>query len=179
MKTLIIIDRDGVINYDSDEYIKSIEEWRPIPGSLEAMARLHKAGYLLAIATNQSGLARGLFTLEVLHAMHDKMLKLLSELGGKIDALAYCPHGPDDQCECRKPKPGLLIQISKELASPLDQAYFVGDSFKDIEAAQAVKAKGILVRSGKGERTLAKHPELLQQIPIYNNLKEFADSLLN
>lgn len=179
MKTLIIIDRDGVINFDSDNYIKSVEEWQPIPGSLEAMAKLHQAGFLVAVATNQSGLARGLFSLDTLHAMHQKMYDLLAKLGGKIDALAYCPHGPDEACECRKPKPGLLQQISKKLSHPLSEAYFVGDSFKDIEAARAVGAKAVLVRTGKGERTLQAHPELVNEVPVYNNFQEFANTLLN
>jgi D-glycero-D-manno-heptose 1,7-bisphosphate phosphatase len=178
MQKLIIIDRDGVINFDSDAYIKSVEEWQPIPGSLEAMALLHQAGYLVAIATNQSGIARGLFSLEELKAMHHKMECLLEQLGGRIDALAYCPHGSDDQCQCRKPKPGLLHNISKQLGLNLNKAYFIGDSFKDIEAARAVNAQPILVRTGKGERTLLEHPELIKEIGVYNNLLEFTQNLL-
>ncbi|MDO8954485.1 MAG: D-glycero-beta-D-manno-heptose 1,7-bisphosphate 7-phosphatase [Gammaproteobacteria bacterium] len=178
MKNLIIIDRDGVINYDSDDYIKSADEWQPIPGSLEAIASLHQAGYLIAVATNQSGIARGLFSLETLQSMHLKMEALLADLGGKIDALAFCPHGPDEQCSCRKPKPGLLLTIATQLDVSLENAYFVGDSYKDIEAARAVKATGILVLTGKGQRTLDKHPELDNEIPVYNNLQDFAYSLL-
>ncbi|MDF2690159.1 MAG: D,D-heptose 1,7-bisphosphate phosphatase [Gammaproteobacteria bacterium] len=179
MKKLVIIDRDGVINFDSDEYIKSVEEWQPIPGSLEAMARLHQAGYLLAVATNQSGIARGLFNVAELKAMHQKMQSLLQQLGGKIDALVYCPHGPDDHCDCRKPKPGLLLQISQQLGVNLENAYFVGDSFKDIQAARAVNAKPILVKTGKGERSLQEHPELIHEVSIYNSLQEFTHFLLN
>jgi D-glycero-D-manno-heptose 1,7-bisphosphate phosphatase len=179
MQKLIIIDRDGVINFDSDDYIKSAEEWQPIPGSLEAMARLHQAGFLIAVATNQSGIARGLFTLARLKEMHHKMESLLKLHGGRIDFIANCPHGPNDYCECRKPKPGLLIKIGKQLGVSLEKAYFIGDSFKDIEAARAVNATPVLVRSGKGERTLAAHPELTHEISVYNNLQEFADSLIN
>ncbi|MDF2939935.1 MAG: D,D-heptose 1,7-bisphosphate phosphatase [Gammaproteobacteria bacterium] len=176
---LIILDRDGVINFDSDDYIKSTEEWQPIPGSLEAMASLHKAGYLVAVATNQSGIARGLFSLAELQAMHQKMQNLLRQCGGKIDALAYCPHGPNDACECRKPKPGLLLNIAKQLGISLENTYFVGDSFKDIEAARAVNATPILVKTGKGERTLAQHPELIHEVSVYNDLQEFTHALLN
>jgi D-glycero-D-manno-heptose 1,7-bisphosphate phosphatase len=110
--------------------------------------------------------------------MHDKMRKLLEKQGGIIDALAFCPHGPDAHCDCRKPKPGLLLKISAELNIPLNQAYFVGDSFKDIEAARTVQAQPVLVRTGKGERTLKAHPELTKEISVYENLEEFADSIL-
>jgi D-glycero-D-manno-heptose 1,7-bisphosphate phosphatase len=174
----IILDRDGVINEDSDAYIKSPEEWHPIPGSLEAIAKLHQAGFKIAVATNQSGIARGYFSLATLEAMHAKMQQHLAALGGKIDALAYCPHGPDEDCACRKPKPGLLHSVAQQLQLPLSLAYFVGDTAKDIEAANRVGCQPILVKTGKGELTLNKLPELAKHVPIYDNLAAFVDRLL-
>ncbi|OUR61151.1 D-glycero-beta-D-manno-heptose-1,7-bisphosphate 7-phosphatase, partial [Bermanella sp. 47_1433_sub80_T6] len=112
---LIVLDRDGVINYDSDDYVKSVDEWIPLPGSMEALAKLTQAGFKIAIATNQSGISRGYFTVATLAAMHQKMLTLATEAGAKIDYIAYCPHGPDDNCDCRKPLPGLIHQIEQAL----------------------------------------------------------------
>jgi len=147
--SLVILDRDGVINYDSDAYIKSPDEWRPIPGSLEAIARLHQAGYKIAVATNQSGLARGYYNLQTLEDIHQKMITLVQRAGGDIDLIEYCPHGPDDHCNCRKPLPGLLQKISSSLAIDLAGVPMVGDSQRDIEAAQAAGAMPVLLRSGK------------------------------
>lgn len=169
-KKLIILDRDGVINYDSDAYIKSVAQWQPIPGSIEAIARLAKAGFMIGVATNQSGIARGYFTLETLQAMHAKMIESVEQAGGKIHAVSFCPHGPDDDCACRKPRIGLLEEISRQVDIPLNQAYFIGDTAKDVEAARTARATPILVKTGKGERTLLKHPELAKQIAVYDDL---------
>lgn len=175
---LIILDRDGVINEDSDEYIKSAEEFVPIPGSLEAIARLNHTGYTVVIASNQSGLARGYFNMEALNQMHEKLNRMLNAYGGRIDALFFCPHGPDDQCRCRKPLPGLFEQIAQRLDVSLAGVLSVGDSRRDIEAAEAVGAQPILVRTGKGQRTVDKLGDRIQ-IPVYDNLAGFVDQLLS
>lgn len=177
---LIILDRDGVINYDSDEYIKSPEEFIPIPGSLEAIARLNKAGYCVAVATNQSGIARGYYSEDTLAQMHAKLERLLQEVGGKIDAIYYCPHGPQDDCDCRKPKPGLLKQILQAYNVQGSNIPVIGDSLRDLQAAITVGAKPILVKTGKGEGTVAKlaeQPELVD-VPIYDDLNAAVDYLL-
>lgn len=177
---LIILDRDGVINYDSDEYIKSPEEFIPIPGSLEAIARLNKAGYCVTVATNQSGIARGYYSEDTLAQMHAKLDHLLQEVGGKIDAIYFCPHGPQDQCDCRKPKPGLLKQILNAYNVQGANVTVIGDSLRDLQAAITVGAKPILVKTGKGEQTIAKlaeQPELAQ-VPIYDDLNSAVDHLL-
>ena len=151
---LIILDRDGVINYDSDQFIKSPDEWRPIPGSLEAIARLNHAGFRVVVATNQSGLGRGLFDMATLIAINDKMHKSLAQLGGRIDAVFYCPHAADSACECRKPKPGMFIEIANRFGVELTGVPCVGDSVRDLQAAATVEAQPILVLTGKGEKTL-------------------------
>lgn len=175
---LIILDRDGVINQDSDNFIRTVDEFIPLPGSLEAIARLSQAGYQVAIATNQSGIGRAYFELASLDAMHDKLRSLLAPLGGRIDYIAYCPHAPDQGCDCRKPKPGMYLQISEALGYPLDDVPVVGDSLRDLQAAQVVGARPILVRTGKGSRTLAKG-EGLAGIPVHADLAAVVDSLLN
>lgn len=142
---LVILDRDGVINYDSVHYIRSPEEWNPIPGSLEAITQLHNAGFRVAVATNQSGIGRGYYTEETLAAIHQKMYHLLAQQGGKIDALFYCPHLPSDNCECRKPKPGLLQMIAKHFQCHLEKIPFIGDSLSDMNAALAVNATPIFI----------------------------------
>ncbi len=174
---LIILDRDGVINEDSDDYIKSPEEWEPIPGSLEAISRLNHGGYRVIVATNQSGLGRGLFTVEDLHRIHAMMGMQLDGLGGNIDAIFFCPHRPKDNCDCRKPKPGLLLEIAARLRIPLTGVPAVGDSRRDLEAALAAGANPILVRTGKGVRTLLEDPDLTK-FPIYPDLHAVADALL-
>jgi D-glycero-D-manno-heptose 1,7-bisphosphate phosphatase len=151
---LIVLDRDGVINYDSEQFIKSPDEWRPIPGSLEAISRLNHAGFRVVVATNQSGLGRGLFDMATLIAINDKMHKALAQIGGRIDALFYCPHTADSACECRKPKPGMLIEIGNRFGVELTGVPCVGDSVRDLQAAAAVDAQPILVLTGKGEKTL-------------------------
>ncbi|HEX8986812.1 MAG TPA: D-glycero-beta-D-manno-heptose 1,7-bisphosphate 7-phosphatase [Rhodocyclaceae bacterium] len=150
---LIILDRDGVINHDSDQYIKSPEEWKPIPGSLEAIARLNQWGYRVVVATNQSGVGQGLFEMDVLNAIHEKMIKAAGQVGGRIDAIFFCPHTSGDGCECRKPKPGLLRDIAARYNVSLAGVPVVGDSLRDLQAAVAVDAQPILVLTGKGEKT--------------------------
>jgi len=152
---LVILDRDGVINQDSAQFIKSPEEWIPIPGSLEAIAMLNQAGFRVALATNQSGIERGLFDMATLNAIHDKMHRALGQYGGRIDALFYCPHTADSNCDCRKPKPGMLEEISKRFGTDLDGIPSVGDSLRDLQAGLSLGAQPILVRTGKGEKTLA------------------------
>lgn len=174
---LVILDRDGVINEDSDDYIKTLDEYIPLPGSLEAIKRLKQAGYQVAVATNQSGISRGFLTVDTLNAMHDKLNALLAETDVKIDGFFYCPHGPDDGCDCRKPNPGLYQQISQKFNVPLKGIPVIGDSLRDLEAARAVGAKPILVRTGKGLRTLVAGKGL-KDIPVYENLSEAVDALL-
>jgi D-glycero-D-manno-heptose 1,7-bisphosphate phosphatase len=151
---LIVLDRDGVINYDSDQYIKSPEEWRPIPGSLEAIARLNHAGYRVVVATNQSGIGRGLFDMGTLNSIHEKMHKALTHVGGRLDAVFFCPHTADSKCECRKPKPAMLAEIGKRFNSELTGLPCVGDSLRDLMSADTVGAQPMLVLTGKGEKTL-------------------------
>jgi D-glycero-D-manno-heptose 1,7-bisphosphate phosphatase len=178
---LVILDRDGVINFDSDEYIKSPDEFIPIPGSLEAIARLNRAGYTVVVATNQSGVARGYFSEETLRQIHAKLTQLLNQAGGKIDAIYYCPHGPDDHCDCRKPKPGLLEQILQRYDTDVASVPAIGDSLRDLEAALSVGAKPILVKTGKGERTLAKlaQDSRLKNTPVFEDLNDAVSFLLN
>ena len=147
---LIVLDRDGVINEDSDEYIKSPDEFIPIPGSLEAIARLPQSGWRVTVATNQSGIARGMYDLATLQRIHDKLYRLLAAQGGQVEAIFFCPHGPQDNCECRKPKPGLFREIERRLQVSLEGVPAVGDSLRDLQAAQAVGARPLLVRTGKG-----------------------------
>lgn len=177
---LIILDRDGVINEDSDAYIKSPAEFIPLPGSLEAIARLKHAGYTIAVATNQSGIARGYYDEITLAAMHEKLAQLLDRVGGGIDYIAYCPHGPDDHCSCRKPLTGLLDEISQHFKIDLTGVPMIGDSLRDIQAAQSVGGTAILVKTGKGERTLASNnATALEGVPVYANLAAAVDALLS
>jgi D-glycero-D-manno-heptose 1,7-bisphosphate phosphatase len=157
MLKLLILDRDGVINYDSDAYIKSVEEWIPLPGAIEAIAQLSKAGWTVAVATNQSGIARGYYDIATLDAMHARLRTLVAEQGGEVGLVVYCPHGPDEGCDCRKPKPGMLKTISEHYNVPLAGLWFVGDSLGDLEAAKAVDSQPVLVKTGKGEKTQAKN----------------------
>lgn len=171
---LIILDRDGVINYDSDFYIKSPSEWIPIPGSLEAVAALNQAGYKISIATNQSGINRGIYTLDALSAIHEKMRLALADVGGQIDSIFFCPHTPNEACPCRKPKPGLLRQIATHYQCDITKISFVGDSLRDIEAARAVSCKSILVRTGNGSSVSASH---LIDVDVYDDLAQVAKVL--
>lgn len=176
---LIVLDRDGVINRDSDAYIKSVDEWIPIEGSLEAIARLNHGGYTVVVASNQSGIARGYFDIETLSAMHRKMDSMLEKIGGRVDAVFYCPHGPDDGCSCRKPKPGMLLEIGQRFNVPLSNVIFIGDSVADIKAATSASAKTMLVRTGKGikaEKIL--RAECKASIPVYDDLAAAVDIIL-
>ncbi len=176
---LIVLDRDGVINEDSDAYIKSPDEWVPVPGSLEAIARLNRAGYVVTVATNQSGLARGYFDLETLSAIHKRMDDALELVGGRVDAVFYCPHGPMAKCECRKPKPGLLWDISDRFETRMDGVPVIGDSLRDLQSACVVNANPILVRTGKGEKTATMLVESdLADTPVYKDLASAVDELL-
>jgi D-glycero-D-manno-heptose 1,7-bisphosphate phosphatase len=150
---LVILDRDGTINFDSDRFIKSPDEWRPIPGSLEAIARLNGAGYHVAVATNQSGVERGLLDMDALNAIHAKMLKAVQQAGGHIDVIYYCPHSSDTDCRCRKPLPGMFIDIGRRLNVPLEDVPCVGDGLRDLQAAAAAGGQPYLVLTGKGSQT--------------------------
>lgn len=150
---LVILDRDGTINHDSDQHIKSPAEWKPIKGSLEAIARLTQAGWRVVVATNQSGIGRGLFDMATLNAIHDTMHRAVHLAGGRIDAIFFCPHAGDANCECRKPKPGMLLEIAKRMNVELDGVPMVGDSLRDLQAAAAAGARPVLVLTGKGRKT--------------------------
>lgn len=175
---LIILDRDGVINEDSDAYIKSPEEWRPLPGSAAAIARLNDAGYRVVVATNQSGLARGYFDQAGLDAIHQTMAAHLESAGARLSGVYFCPHGPDDGCACRKPAPGLIDQIVAEYGD-VTGVPMVGDSLRDLEAGVARGCRPVLVLTGKGQRTLDKGlPETLGPVAVYDSLAGFVDQFL-
>lgn len=174
---LIVLDRDGVINHDSASFIKSPDEWRPIDGSLEAIAKLNFAGYRVVVATNQSGIDRGLFNMQTLNAIHEKMHQMLSPLGGRIDAVFFCPHTAQAECECRKPKPGLFYAIGQRFHIDLTGVPCVGDSLRDLQAAEAVGGLPILVRTGKGEKTLAAGG-LPSHTWVFADLAEATEALL-
>ncbi|ALM50864.1 D-glycero-beta-D-manno-heptose 1,7-bisphosphate 7-phosphatase [Halomonas huangheensis] len=179
---LVILDRDGVINQDSDEYVKSLQEWIPYPASITAMARLSQAGWKVAVATNQSGIGRGFYDEATLAAMHERMSSLVEAAGGHIDHIAWCPHVSEDNCDCRKPLPGLLKQVGEALGMPsLAGSWMVGDSLRDLQAGDAVGCHLALVRTGKGERTLAEYPELNADdnpTRVFDDLIAFVDWLL-
>lgn len=174
----VILDRDGVINQDSDDYIKSPEEWEPIEGSINAIARLSRAGYRVFVATNQSGIARGLFEIETLHDIHQKMLGEIQHQGGAIDAILFCPHGPDDYCNCRKPAPGLYLEIGSRTGHSLRGVPVIGDSYRDLLAAETVGARPILVRTGKGMRTLQSHGDEIEHMAVCDDLASAVEMLL-
>ncbi|MCQ9378773.1 D-glycero-beta-D-manno-heptose 1,7-bisphosphate 7-phosphatase [Methyloversatilis sp. XJ19-49] len=173
---LIILDRDGVINYDSDQFIKSPQEWRPIEGSLEAIALLNQFGWRVVVATNQSGVGRGLFDMDTLAAIHEKMHRSLAQTGGRIDAIFFCPHAADSKCACRKPKPGMLLEIASRFNVDLADVPVVGDSLRDLQAADAAGAQPVLVRTGKGTKTEAD-PALPRGARIYDNLAAMVRAL--
>jgi len=150
---LAILDRDGVINFDSDNFIKSPAEWRPIPGSIEAIARMNQHGYRIAVASNQSGIGRGLFDMATLNAINDKMMEMVFRQGGRIDAVFFCPHTPSEECACRKPRTGMFEEIASRFHAELKGVPCIGDSLKDLQAAEAVGAQPILVLTGKGAKT--------------------------
>lgn len=185
---LVILDRDGVINHDRPDYVKSADECVLIPGSAEAIAALSQAGYTVVVATNQSGLARGLFDLDDLEAMHDKITQAVIDAGGAIDAIFYCPHHPDDECKCRKPNTGMLDAIEAEFNGSVAECYFVGDSLVDIQAALKKGCRPILVATGKGQKTReqinAGHtfangkPLALEDVILANDLAHAVNDIL-
>jgi len=172
-KKLVVLDRDGVINVDSDAFIKSPDEWVAIPGSLEAIARLNQAGYRVAIASNQSGIGRGLFDMAALNAMHEKMNRTAAAVGGRIDAVFFCPHTQEDECECRKPKPGMLQQIVERFEIDPEETPMVGDSLRDLQAGAALGFALHLVLTGKGRKTLAEG-NLPPNTKVHDDLRTFA-----
>jgi D-glycero-D-manno-heptose 1,7-bisphosphate phosphatase len=174
---VVILDRDGVINQDSADFIKSPDEWIPIPGSLEAIARLNHAGYQIVIATNQSGIGRGLFDIETLNRIHDKMHRMIHEIGGHIEAVFFC-QDTDDANPYRKPNPGMLEDIAERLKINLVGIPVIGDALRDIKAAQAVGAMPVLVRTGKGEATLKTEADALKNIAIFDDLAAAAEAIL-
>jgi len=157
---LIILDRDGVINYDSSEYIKNPDEWTAIPGSLEAIAQLNRAGYRVVIVTNQSGIARGYYDIDTLDQIHEKLTQELASVGGYIEDIFFCPHHPNDGCYCRKPQTGLFQQIEQKYAVDLTNIFYIGDSLTDMQVAMKTGCKPLLVLTGNGEKTLAENPDL-------------------
>ena len=177
MKKMVILDRDGVINEDSDDYIKSAEEWVPIKGSLEAISRIKKAGYLVTVATNQSGIGRGMFSLQTLNKMHQKFATLLAQRGAEIDGIFFCPPTPLDNCSCRKPKTGLLLELAQQFDINLKQTVFVGDTFSDIQAARLAGAIPAIVQTGKGMQTIEKHG-FFEDVRVYTDLAHFARELI-
>ena len=182
MKT-IILDRDGVINQDSDEFIKSVDEWQAIPGSLEALALLHRHDFRVVVVTNQSGIARGLFSLATLNDIHRHMLAETRKKGGLIEAIFFCPHGPDDGCTCRKPASGMFKDVASRLKIEMSGVPAVGDSLRDLQAAQDVGALPVLVKTGKGNATtrmLKKKasPIAIDDVISFKDLASFTDSLL-
>lgn len=178
VKKIVILDRDGVINIDSPDYIKTPDEWIPIPGSIEAIARVNKAGYRVVVATNQSGLGRGLFDEYTLAQIHHKFRYMVEESGGLIDGIFYCPHLPDDGCACRKPATGLLTQIEQEMNSKLSDCWFIGDSEKDVEAARAFGCLPALVKTGNGLNAASKLNQTgLAPVPLFDDLADAIDQL--
>jgi D-glycero-D-manno-heptose 1,7-bisphosphate phosphatase len=174
---LIILDRDGVINVDSDQYVRHPDQWHPLPGSLQAIARLHQAGWKIAVATNQSGLARGYFDIAELNAMHQKCCDLLAPLGGAIDAFFVCPHGPEDGCGCRKPAPGLFFEIARRFDVDLAGVPAVGDSKRDLQASAAAGCTPWLVETGNGKKTKAA-TDLPANTKMAKDLTDVAQQLL-
>lgn len=174
---LVILDRDGVINFDSDQYIKSPAEWKPIPGSPEAIARLNQAGYRVVVATNQSGVGRGLFEMDTLNAIHEKMHRTVAAVGGRIDAVFYCPHAADAACDCRKPQPGMFERIAACYNTDLAGVPAVGDSLRDLQAASAMGAQPMLVLTGKGEKTRSDL-DLPPNTRVFANLAAAVDAIL-
>lgn len=176
---LIILDRDGVINHDSDEFVKSADEWIPLEGSLDAIASLTQAGYTLAVATNQSGLQRGLFGMQELNEMHNKMHKLVQQSGGQIDGIWFCPHTSDAACHCRKPAPGMILDIINRFNADAHEVYMVGDSLRDLQAIHAAGGRAVLVKTGKGQKTLTKDAEHLpNNTLIFDDLLAFSQFII-
>ena len=175
---LLILERDGIINEESGEYLTSPAEWQPIQGSLEAIARANSAGFHVVIATNQPGLAKGRFDIDLLNAVHQKMFTELSMVGGHVDAVFFCPHAPEEKCQCRKPLPGMLLEIGSRFHADLRNVPVIGNSVRDIQAARAAHAQPVLVRTGNWKRTL-QHKEELQGVSVYENLGAAVDALIS
>ena len=179
---LVILDRDGTINHEREDYIKSPEEWVPLPGALEAIARLNHAGWHVVVATNQSGIGRGLFDMVALNAMHAKMNQMLAKVGGRVEAVCFCPHTPEDHCTCRKPMPGLFQMIGQRFGRSLDGVPMVGDLPRDVLAAQSVGCEPHLVRTGQAATMPEAELQALRQqvsgLTIHPNLSAFADYLI-
>ena len=180
---LLILDRDGVINHESPDFIKSPDEWQPLKGSLEAIGRLSQAGYEIVIITNQSGIGRGLFSADMLGQIHVRMIDYVRQHGGKIHSILFCPHHPDDDCECRKPKTGLYQELADRLNISFSGVYSVGDSIRDLVAAREVGALPVLVKTGNGRKALreltSSSDDALDEVVVFDNLGKFADALLN
>jgi len=174
---MVILDRDGVINHAPVEDMTTFDGWDPIAGSIEAIGRLKKAGYLVTIASNHSGISRGLYTEEQLQVTHEMMQSMLAARGARIDGIYYCPHGPQANCICRKPKPGMLVQIAREFEIDLAETPLVGDNISDIRAAKLANAKPVLVRTGKGEYVMQHFPEALD-VPVFDDLAHFVRDTL-
>ena len=177
MAKMVILDRDGVVNHMLDDDVTTVDGWDPIAGSIEAINRLKKAGYLVTMASNHTGIARGLYTEAELEAMHAKMQAMLAKRGASVDGIFYCPHAPQDNCICRKPKPGLLFQIARQFDIDLAETPFVGDDISDIQAAKMANAKPVLVRTGKGEYVMQHFPDALD-VPVFDDLAHFVRDLL-
>lgn len=175
---MVVLDRDGVINRESADFIKTPDEWIPLPGSLEAIARLTRAGYPVCVATNQSGVGRGLFDLDALDAIHDKMRRAVESAGGDLAGIFFCPHAPDDGCDCRKPRPGLLHQIEQRFGCSLQGSPIVGDSKRDLDAALAAGGRAILVRTGNGRDTEKTLVESNAVIDVFDDLAAVVRDLL-
>ncbi|MEM7612548.1 MAG: D-glycero-beta-D-manno-heptose 1,7-bisphosphate 7-phosphatase [Pseudomonadota bacterium] len=179
---LVILDRDGVINHDSDHYVRSAGQWLPIDGSIEAIAAMSKAGFVVTVATNQSGIGRGLYTRDALYQMNRKLRRLVGRIGGRVATIAFCPHTPGDDCACRKPRPGLLHDISRRTGIALAGATLVGDSARDLEAGATTGCKLWLVRTGNGEETIRtlerQRPAWWDSVTVANDLAAVADRVI-
>jgi D-glycero-D-manno-heptose 1,7-bisphosphate phosphatase len=175
---LVILDRDGVINHDSDEFVKSPSEWLPIDGSIEAIAELSNAGFTVAVATNQSGIGRKLLDMPTLKAIHKKMRQAVTDAGGDLGRIVFCPHHPDDNCDCRKPSPGMFRKLARQYGAPINGVPMVGDSERDIVAAKAVSGRPILVLTGNGQRTAAVLAEKDEAVETYADLQAAAKQLI-
>ncbi len=176
-RRLVILDRDGVINEERENFVRSEDQWRPLPGSLEAMAKLHRAGIAVAVATNQSGVGRGLMSLDALEAIHDRMRREVHEAGGALEGIFFCPHTPLDRCRCRKPLPGLLEQVEAALGLAVAGEYMVGDSLRDLKAARAAGALPVLVRTGFG-RITERELSIEDEVAVFDDLAAFVGWLL-
>lgn len=175
---MLILERDGVINEEPEEFVASPADWQPIPGSVEAIARANSAGYHVVIASNQPGLAQGRFDIDTLNAIHQRMFTELSVAGGHVDAVFFCPHAPQDKCQCRKPQPGMLLEIGTRFHADLQDVQVIGNSLGDIQAARAAGAQPVLVRTGKWQQTM-QHKQELVGVSVYENLAAAVDALLS